>query len=269
MTVPYTKTPNEIIEAMQSMGEVESRLTAVLVRQTFGWHRKECELTWDDMVRLTGMSRGSVAKAMDAVDERGFFRRGRKSKWAVNSAFDELFKVQNVDYSSNYELNEEQEVVDESSNFELSEVDESSKFELSEVDESSKFELPSFKQKKTPTVSKKQKKGACSSKPSGHPVWEMPNRLKTPEFEDAWVLWFRHLIDKGSYLGQVAGEVELARLAEWGSDRAVEAIKHSVRRQWLSIHEPNVPVPRGSPSPASSQTQGDIINAALSDLGGF
>ncbi len=81
----FTKTPNEILEAMALMGEAESRLTAVLVRLTYGYHKQEVKLTYNAMQEATGLSRGGVSNATNAVIERGFFRRGNKSMWFADS----------------------------------------------------------------------------------------------------------------------------------------------------------------------------------------
>lgn len=111
----YTQVPNEILEAMPDMGEAESKLTAVLIRLTYGYHRQEVKLKWDEMETLAKISRGGLSIAMKAVEKRGFFRRGRLSMWYVNSSEFELNKVQELDNSSNSELNEDEN----SSNSEL------------------------------------------------------------------------------------------------------------------------------------------------------
>lgn len=240
----YTKTPNVILEAMPSMTHVEAKLTAVLIRHTFGWHTPECKLTWDEMVALAGLSKGSIAKAMDEVERRGFFMRGRKSVWRVNSSFIELFTVQNVDESSEIELLE------------------SSEIELNSVDESSEIELPSIKEKKEPKGSNKKNGGAVNPP---HPVWDIPKPLKTPEFEDAWVSWFRHRHEQGKYLTQTSGDTVLVDLAKMGIDRAIAAIRHSISRGWLNIYEPETPT-RASLN-GTQKTQQEIIAETLAEIG--
>lgn len=82
----WTKTPNEILDAMPDMGEAELKLTAVLIRETYGRHQMEIKLTWDDMMSMASIgSRQTVQAAIEAVDNRGFFKRGRRSLWSVNS----------------------------------------------------------------------------------------------------------------------------------------------------------------------------------------
>lgn len=83
-----------------------------------------------------------------------------------------------------------------------------------------------------------------------HPQWSMPEQLKTPEFESAWIDWFKHRLDKGEMLTQTAGEYELKNLSELGHDRAVAAIQYSIRRGWKSIHEEST---NGSTLPNSNK----------------
>lgn len=67
------------------MSEAELKLTAVLVRLTYGYHRKEVKLTYDGMGEKAKLSRGGVSNAINAINERGFFTRGNKSMWYANS----------------------------------------------------------------------------------------------------------------------------------------------------------------------------------------
>jgi hypothetical protein len=165
------------------------------------------------------MSRGSIAKAMVAVIERGFFLRTWKSNWVVNSSKNELSTVQEIDESSEIELTE------------------SSENELFPVDESSNIEPPSISKEKE-FKETRERKGAGASKPT-HPVWEIPGNLKTPEFEAAWIDWFKHRAENGRYLTQTAGEKVLATLAAMGAARAETAIHHSISRGWVNIYEPD------------------------------
>lgn len=84
--IPYTRVPNVILDAMQTMSEAESKLTALLCRQTYGYHTNSVRLTWNDIQESCGFSsRSTVAKAIELVEERGFFAAGRRSVWLVNS----------------------------------------------------------------------------------------------------------------------------------------------------------------------------------------
>lgn len=84
MTFPYTKTPNAILEALPTMHEGELKLTALLIRATYGWHRREVRMTYDEMMEACGIgSRATMATAVKAVDDRGFFDRGTRSRWTA------------------------------------------------------------------------------------------------------------------------------------------------------------------------------------------
>lgn len=138
----WTKVPNIILDAVPDMSEIEQKLTFKLVRLTFGYHTNEVKLTYDDMQELTGIrGRASITKAVNLVEARGFFVRGCRSMWRVNSSKFEpnapVEIVHEVDDSSNSELKESTN----SSNSELNDGSNSSKFEL---DYSSNFEPSSL-----------------------------------------------------------------------------------------------------------------------------
>lgn len=88
----FTAIPNDVLEAMPDIDMPELKLTAVLIRNTIGRLTQEVRMTYDEMQKLTGLSRGGVSAALDAVCKRGFFWRGNKSRWRVESGlWDRLF----------------------------------------------------------------------------------------------------------------------------------------------------------------------------------
>lgn len=78
----YTKLPNVIIDAMSDMSKAELKVTIAIVRNTFGFHRQTCKLTFSDLEEITGMSRGGVSSGVKAVEKRGFFNHDG-SDWSV------------------------------------------------------------------------------------------------------------------------------------------------------------------------------------------
>lgn len=107
----WTRFPNVILDAFAEMEMVEARLTAQLVRETFGCHSDSVKMTWDDMQQATGLSRQSIKRAVELVEYRGFFVRGRQSLWKINSLKFRLFKRGKtlsfeVDYSLKSRLSE-------------------------------------------------------------------------------------------------------------------------------------------------------------------
>lgn len=77
--------PNAIFEAFPKMSTAEVLCTMVLVRETYGCDRVQVHLTLADFRRLTGIgSKGTLIRAHQAVEQRGFFRRtDKRSTWAV------------------------------------------------------------------------------------------------------------------------------------------------------------------------------------------
>lgn len=220
----YTKTPNVILESISDMCEVEIKLTMFLVRETYGYHRNEARLTYSDLEKVIG--RGSIKKAAELVENRGFFKRAGRSNWVISSSESEPQTVQILNQnSSDSEPLEDEIVQDLNQN--------SSRFEPQTVQDlyqnSSNLE-PLYKERK-----KEEKK--TIKKAVQHPIWKLPKPLNSDEFETAWIDWFKHRHELGRPLTQTAGEMDLGRIAEWGEERAIKAIRHSIRMGWRSIHE--------------------------------
>jgi hypothetical protein len=61
---------------MPEMGAAETKITFALIRQTFGYQRRQVRLTYDDLMSLTGIgSRSTVRAGIKKVLKRGFFVR--------------------------------------------------------------------------------------------------------------------------------------------------------------------------------------------------
>jgi hypothetical protein len=254
---PFTKIPNDILEAMQSMTEAESKLTALLVRVTYGYHKREARLTWSAIQTACNFSsRSTVARAIDLVNDRGFFSSERRSMWVVNS----------TDSVLNETLNSTECVPNEDENSTVSVLDYSTDSVLNETLNST-VSVPSSIYKEKELKEKRERKGAGATKPT-HPVWELPQNLNTPEFEAAWIAWFKHLIEKNSYLTQTSGEVLLTQLSAIGPERATAAILHSINRRWLNVYEPEL-AQNGNGANGRLQTRDEIIAEAVASAGGW
>jgi hypothetical protein len=97
----FTRTPNKILDKIPGMKKNELKLTMLLVRLTFGYmengrHREEIRLTFRDMMNELDVAKGTVNSAVQDVEKRGFFRRGRRSTWYLNPIFS-LNTVQKLD----------------------------------------------------------------------------------------------------------------------------------------------------------------------------
>lgn len=126
----WTRVPNEILDVADDMAEIELKLTLAIVRRTFGYHEMETRMTYEDMMTATKLSRGSIYAALNMVEARGFFRRGTRSRWIVNSSKFELFNSPN------------------STKSELSDRENSSKSELYESSKSEPFPSKERKEEK-------------------------------------------------------------------------------------------------------------------------
>ncbi len=72
----HTQVPNALFDdLMCQMKEAELRVTLAICRYTFGWHKKEDEISLTCLQKMTGMSRPGVIKGIEAGMQRGVIRR--------------------------------------------------------------------------------------------------------------------------------------------------------------------------------------------------
>jgi hypothetical protein len=70
----YTQTPNLLLDdLMPYMGEAELKVTLVLMRRTFGYHRDKVEISLSHLQEATRLSRQGVINGINAGIERGTF----------------------------------------------------------------------------------------------------------------------------------------------------------------------------------------------------
>lgn len=73
----YTQCPNiffdEIMLEIDTLAEM--KVTAAIIRQTFGWQKEEDQLSLSRLVELTGLSRQSVSEGVKAALKRGYVGR--------------------------------------------------------------------------------------------------------------------------------------------------------------------------------------------------
>lgn len=69
----YTQTPNkfydEILREIDTLSEM--KVTQIVMRKTFGWHKRSDRISQSQLVELTGMSRDSVKSGLKSGIERG------------------------------------------------------------------------------------------------------------------------------------------------------------------------------------------------------
>ncbi|MCC7419960.1 MAG: hypothetical protein IT428_06755 [Planctomycetaceae bacterium] len=94
------------------------------------------------------------------------------------------------------------------------------------------------KDKETPLPPKGERRGSSNLSFDGRKA-EIPERLNTPAFREAWELYCTHLTEKRARMTPTSTKEQLAKLSEIGEQRAIAAIKHSVAQGWKSIIEPS------------------------------
>lgn len=235
MSDGWTKTPNCILDAMPFMNELELKLTAALIRQTFGWKRNQVRMTWDDIKEVTSIKgRASIGKAIEMVEARGFFINGRKSLWSINSSQNELFEV------------------NQSSSTELKFISNSSPNELNKVDESSRNELPTSGTKEKER--KEKEKEDIPPIPPKRP--SLPIHLATQEMMEVWELWLDHqekTFDKP--LSDFTAKRQIKIIEGMGEVKAIAALNHSMDQGYRGIVEPKPAVNGHRANPPSQPTQ--------------
>lgn len=87
----YTQVPNDWFDTFLPLMDLpELKVTGVLVRWTFGYHRRAVSLSLVQLVRLTGLSETGVISGAAAGERRGIIRRAnrgagdrRRTRWEV------------------------------------------------------------------------------------------------------------------------------------------------------------------------------------------
>jgi len=71
----YTQTPNDFFQLISDMEETELKVTLVMIRATFGFHRNSFKMGVKKIARATGLSLNGARAGAEAAEERGTFRR--------------------------------------------------------------------------------------------------------------------------------------------------------------------------------------------------
>lgn len=71
----YTQTPNDFFEMIPDMGDAELRVTLVMIRHTFGFHRNSFKMGVSKLATASGLSRQGALDGAEAAEKRGTFRR--------------------------------------------------------------------------------------------------------------------------------------------------------------------------------------------------
>lgn len=71
----YTQTPNDFFDMIPGMSEAELRVTLVMIRQTFGFHRDNFKMGLNKLKDAAGLSRNGAKDGAEAAEKRGTFTR--------------------------------------------------------------------------------------------------------------------------------------------------------------------------------------------------
>lgn len=71
----YTQTPNDFFDMVPTMEETEVRVTLVMIRKTFGFHRDGFKMGVAKLATAAGLSRQGALDGAEAAEKRGTFRR--------------------------------------------------------------------------------------------------------------------------------------------------------------------------------------------------
>ena len=67
---------------------------------------------------------------------------------------------------------------------------------------------------------------------------ELPGVLDVSEFQEAWGLWVQHRIEIKAPLTPTSVKQQLKEFEGWGPTRSIRAIRHTTKRGWRGIREP-------------------------------
>lgn len=71
----YTQTPNDFFDMLPSMEETEVKVTLVMIRQTFGFHREGFKMGLNKLADAAGLSRNGAKLGAERAENRGTFKR--------------------------------------------------------------------------------------------------------------------------------------------------------------------------------------------------
>lgn len=105
----WTKTPNDIYDAMPGMCEAELRVTLTVIRLTYGYQKERAEITYEDFTIHGGItSRSSISKGIKLMLRRGFFAKGNgQSEYVIPARNSTLNGLSSLSDSPQNELSDE------------------------------------------------------------------------------------------------------------------------------------------------------------------
>lgn len=93
------------------------------------------------------------------------------------------------------------------------------------------------REKKSKTVRDSPPMSAGLASASGYASASVPEILDTEAFRTAWDDWQAHRKEIKKPLTKTSIKGQLAQFAEWGEQRAIAAIRHTIRKGWQGLAE--------------------------------
>ncbi len=110
---------------------------------------------------------------------------------------------------------------------------------------------PQAKRKQKPTPSSSSSSSSSSSDKKKTPPPPLPSALDSREFRSAWDDWVGHRKEIRKPLTPTCIKQQLAKMADWGQERSIVAMRHTMAMGWQGLREPEIATQatRGSPEP--------------------
>src|SRR5690349_2096061 len=85
----YTQTPNDFFDMVKEMSDAELRVTTVMIRNTFGFHRSGFKMSIKELAEQSGLSEQGARTGAEAAEKRGTFQRSnpdskKTAEWNLN-----------------------------------------------------------------------------------------------------------------------------------------------------------------------------------------
>ncbi len=87
----FTQTPNDLFDKwLPSFREVDLKVLLVIMRKTFGWHKKRDRISISQLAKITGCTEQSVVKAVRGLIEKKLIRKQVIGKNGMQQTFYEM-----------------------------------------------------------------------------------------------------------------------------------------------------------------------------------
>ena len=87
----FTQTPNDLFDHwLPHLGEVELKVLLVIMRKTFGWHRKREMISISMFQKLIGSNRNNIVNAVNNLIEKGIISKSIEGSLGTEETYYEL-----------------------------------------------------------------------------------------------------------------------------------------------------------------------------------